>query len=125
MHHIGGIFMKQVNYLGFLSLLSLIAVLGWKSENSGLFGFLGFLYFIRYFRVIPDELFLLNVQRAATVAFMLGMISLVPSMFLCSAAWNTSSAIPAAFAMSFVVSAFSFTFSLVGMEWKEQRGAGE
>lgn len=117
--------MKQVNYLGFLSFLSLIAVLGWKSENSGLFGFFGFLYFIRYFWVIPDELFRLNVQRAAAIAFMLGMISLVPSMFICSALWNISSAIPAAFALSFVVSAASFTFSLVGMEWKEQRGACE
>lgn len=117
--------MKRINYLGFLSLLSLIAILGWKSENTGLFGFFGFIYFIRYFWVIPDELFLVNVQKSATIAFLLGMISLVPFMFICSVIYNISAAIPMAFALGFVISAISFTFSLVLTEWKEQRGASE
>lgn len=117
--------MKRINYLGFLSLLSLIAILGWKSGNTGLYGFFGFIYFIRYFRVIPDELFLMNVQKSATTAFMLGMISLVPFMFSCSVFYNISAAIPAAFALSFVVSALVFTFALTGLEWRERRGAGE
>lgn len=117
--------MKRINYLGFLSFLSLIALLGWKSGNTGLYGFLGFLYFARYFRVIPDELFLLNVQRSATAAFLLGMLSLVPAMFSYSAFCNISAAVPMAFALSFAVSAFAFTFTLVGLEWKERKGAGE
>ena len=71
--------MKQkINYLGFLSLLALIAILGWLTENKGLYGFFGFAYYFRYFRVIPDEFFRLNVQKAATFAFMSEMISLVP-----------------------------------------------
>lgn len=117
--------MKKINFLGFLSLLSLIAILGLVSDNTGLYGFFGFIYFIRYFWVIPDELFLLNVQKSATIAFMLGMISLVPAMFTCSVIYNISAAEPAAFALSFIVSAFSFTFSLIGMEWKERKGASE
>ena len=76
--------MKKINYLGFLSLLALIAILGWCTENTGLYGFLGFAYYIRYFWVIPDEFFRLNVQKAATFAFMSEMISLVPFMFVCT-----------------------------------------
>ena len=117
--------MKRINYLGFLSLLSLITILGWKSGNTGLYGFFGFFYFVRYFWIIPDELFLLNVQKSATAAFMLGMISLVPSMFSCSVFYNISAAIPMSFALSFVVSTIAFTFVLTALEWKERTGAGE
>lgn len=117
--------MKKVNYLGFLSLLSLIAILGFKSGNTGLFGFLGFIYFIRYFRVIPDELFLLNVRKSSTVAFLSGMASLVPSMFICTLLYQVSAAVPTAYAVCFVVSVLSFTVSLIWLERKEQKGAKE
>lgn len=117
--------MKRINYLGFLSLLSLISILGWKSGNTGLYGFFGFIYYIRYFWVSPDELFLLNVQKSATAAFMLSMVSLVPFMFSCSVFYNISAAIPMAFALSFVVSTLAFTLVLVGLEWRERRGAEE
>ena len=117
--------MKRTNYLGWLSLLSLISVLGWKSGNTGLYGFFGFIYFLRYFWMIPDEMFLLNVQKSATIAFMLSMVSLVPLMFSCSVFYNISAAIPMAFALSFVVSTLAFTFVLTGLEWRERRGAKE
>ena len=71
----------RINYLGFLSLLALIAVLGWRTGNKGLYGFFGFAYYFRYYWVIPDEFFRLNVQKAATFAFMSEMIrtlSLLP-----------------------------------------------
>lgn len=116
--------MKRMNYLGWLSLLSLISVLGWKSGNTGLYGFFGFIYFIRYFWVIPDELFLLNVRKSATIAFMLSMVSLVPFMFSCSAIYNISAAIPMSFALSFAVSTIAFAFTMTGLEWKERRGTG-
>lgn len=117
--------MKRINYLGFLSLLSLISILGWKSGNTGLYGFFGFIYFIRYFWVIPDEMFLLNMQKSATIAFMLSMVSLVPFMFSCSVFYNISAAIPMAFALGFAVSTIAFTFALTGLEWRERRGAEE
>lgn len=117
--------MKKINYLGFLSLLSLIAILGFQNKNTGLYGFFGFVYFIRYFWIIPDELFLLNVQKSSTIAFMSGMISLIPSMFICALLYNVSAAIPTAFAMCFVVSALAFTISMMIVEYKEQKGAQE
>ena len=115
--------MKKINWLGFLSLLSLIALLGWQHEETGLYGFWGFIYFIRYFWVIPDELFVLNVQKSATIAFMASMASLAPAMFAASRLYSISSAVPMAFAVSFAATTISFGLSLAVLEWKEQRGA--
>lgn len=113
----------KIYYLGFLSLLALIAILGWTTENTGLYGFLGFAYYLRYFWVIPDEFFQLNVQKAATFAFMSEMISLVPFMFVCSCIYGATKAVPVAFGLSFTVTIFAFTIALIVLEAKERKGA--
>ncbi len=126
MHRIaqGGSFMKhKINYLGFLSLLALIAILGLITDNNGLYGFFGFAYYLRYFWVIPDEFFQLNVQKAATFAFMSEMISLVPFMFVCTYIYGAAKAVPTAFGSSFAVTIFVFTITLIVLEWKERKGA--
>lgn len=115
--------MKKINYLGLLSLLSLIAVLGWKTDETGLYGFLGFLYYVRYFWVIPDELFLSNVKKTATLAFFVEMLSLILFMFICSFLYNINQAIPMAFGLSFATSIIVFSIALVVYEWKERKGA--
>ncbi|MDO5400435.1 MAG: DUF3796 domain-containing protein [Eubacteriales bacterium] len=115
--------MKKINYLGFLSLLSLIAILGWRTGNIGLYGFFGFAAYIRYFWVIPDEFFLLNVQKAATVAVMAEMISLVPFMFICAYIYDGAKAVPMSFGLSFAVTIIVFTVALTVLEWKERKGA--
>lgn len=113
----------RINYLGFLSLLALIAILGWRTENKDLYGFFGFAYYFRYFWVIPDEFFRLNVQKAATFAFMSEMILLVPFMFVCTFIYGASEAVPVAFALSFAVTVLAFTTALVFLEWRERKGA--
>lgn len=115
--------MKRINYLGFLSVLSLIAILGWCTDNPGLYGFFGFFYYIRYFWVIPDELFRLNVQKAATFAFMMEMLSLVPFVFLCAFILDGTRAVPVSFGLSFAVAVVAFTLSLTVLEWKERKEA--
>ena len=123
----GGIALRKrwgshINYLGFLALLALIAFLAWPSGNNGLLGFLGFLYFARYFRVIPDELFLLNLRRAATTAFLVEMFTLVPLMFLCTWLCQPESVMPWAFGLSFAAGIISFSLLLAVIEWRERRG---
>mgnify|MGYP001038277172 CR=1 FL=1 len=113
----------KINYLGFLSLLAFIAILGWTTKNTGLYGFFGFAYYLRYFWVIPDEFFLLNVQKAATSVFMAEMISLVPFMFVCSYIYGSIKAVPTAFGLSFAVSIFTFSAVLIILEAKERKGA--
>lgn len=116
---------KRINYLGFLSFLALIAVLGYCTENTGLYGFLGFLYYIRYFRVIPDELFRQNTQKAATVAWISELLILVPLMFICNAVYDPSKAIRTAFGLSFAVAIFIFTIVLMILEYKESAGIAD
>lgn len=114
---------KKINYLGFLSLLALIAILGCVTENKGLFGFFGFAYYLRYFWVVPDEFFKQNVQRAATFAFMMEMVSLVPFMFICTCFFGATKAVPLSFGLSFAVVILAFTVALMVLEWKERAGA--
>ncbi|MDY2787922.1 MAG: DUF3796 domain-containing protein [Atopobium sp.] len=115
---------KKINIFGFLSILSVIAILGKITGNSGWYGFLGFLYYLRYFWVIPDEAFIANIQKAASAAFLLEMIALIPFVFICFLLLERNSFIPSAFGMSFAVAMFSFTIILGILEWKEQQGIG-
>lgn len=115
----------RINYLGFLSLLSLIALLSWRAGNTGLLGFFGFAYYLRYFFVLPDEAFRENLQRAATLAFLSEMLSLVPLMGLCVWLYGGGRAVPAAFGLSFAVAILVFTVALQLLEWRERRGAAD
>lgn len=114
---------RKINYLGFLSVLALIAILGWTTGNTGLYGFFGFAYYFRYFWVMPDEFFQQNVQKSATFAFMMEMVSLVPFMFLCSHLYGITKAVPTAFGLSFAVTIFAFTAMLIILELRERKGA--
>ena len=73
--------MRRFNPLGLLALLSIIAVLGFLTDNKGWFGFFGFFYYIRYFWVLPDEFFLENVRKTATLAFFASLLSLIVYVF--------------------------------------------
>ena len=115
--------MKRFNYLGLLSLLSLIAILGFTTDEIGWFGFFGFFYYIRYFRVIPDEFFLENVRKTATLAFFSGLLSLVVYVFALSLFVAPKQAAATAFALSFATSVIVFSLALAFCEWREQKGA--
>ena len=110
------------NRLGFLSLFAIIGLLGLVSDNKGFAGFLGYAYYIRYFFVIPDELFIANIRKAASFGFFSGIIAtgialllhiLVPGLL--------SNAM--ILASCYVVSVFCFTIALVIFEIKEMGGA--
>ena len=73
--------------------------------------------------MIPDEFFLLIIQKSATFAFMLEMVSLVPFMFINSYIYDTAKAIPMSFGLSFAVAIVAFTVALITLEWKERKGA--
>jgi hypothetical protein len=58
------------NKLGFFGAIGLVGILGIATDNRFLLAFFAYFVFFRYFWVIPDELFKLNVQKAATPAFL-------------------------------------------------------
>ena len=66
---------------------------------------------------------MLNVQKAATFAFMSEMISLVLFMFVCVYIYGIAKAVPMAFALSFAVAILAFSVALIGFEWKERKDA--
>ncbi len=108
------------NKLGFLSLLALLGVLG-LITNRPLSGFFGFAYYIRYFFVIPDELFMENVRKAASMGFFSGVaaVGLAAAIHVLLPDVLSGTAVVAA---SYVVSVFVFTIALLVYEVKEQRG---
>ena len=116
---------RKINCLGLLSLLSLIALLAQPTNNEGLYGFLGFAYYLRYFIVQPDELFRLNLQKAATAAFFTQLLSLVPLMFFCASLYGGTAAVRTSFGLSFALGILSFTAALLFLELREQRGAAD
>ena len=113
----------RINYLGFLSFLALLAVLGFFTDNKGFYGFLGFLVYLRYFWVNPDELFLLNVQKSATAAFLAEMVALVPLIFWFVLSSNSANGLAMAFGASFAVAVVVFSLLLTFLEFKEMSGA--
>lgn len=110
--------LRQINYMGFLSLLALIPVICWKTGNHGLWGFFGYLYYLKYFWVIPDEMFILQVQKAATISCLTGIISLVPLMVLCSFFFQGREAVSVPIGLSFAVIVFLFGTSFAIFEAK-------
>ncbi len=111
----------KLNRLGFLSLFAIIGVLGLVSDNKGLTGFFGYAYYIRYFFVIPDELFITNIRKAASFGFFSGIlatgIALILHILFPGLLSNAM-----ILASCYVVSVFCFTFALIVLEIKEMGG---
>ena len=114
---------KSFNYLGLLFLPSFLAIFGFLTENKGFYGFLGFLYYVRYFAVIPDELFWLNVRKAATAAYFMQILLLFPLTVLFFFLESPAKALPLAFALGFGAAIFTFSIRLAILEWQESAGA--
>ncbi len=112
---------KRINYLGFLSLLSLISILGIITDNKGLFGFLGFISYFHYFKVIPDELFMENLYKSCTTAFLLQVIMLVPLIFINYYFSWFENFVLGAMGMSFAIGLIAFTIMLYVLQKREAR----
>lgn len=106
------------NKLGYLSLLALLGMLGFWTDNQGYWGFFGFLYYIRYFFVVPDELFKMNVQKAATYAFFTNLAFSAVIVVLKELLKN-SAIISVGLGLGFALSIFVFTLLLGIYESKE------
>lgn len=111
------------NPLALLSLLALLALLAPVCRNTGMYGFLGFLVYLPYWRVLPDELFLLNLRRAATAAFLAQTLLLVAALPVCVLGLRQS--VGAAFGVCFAAGVIWFSLHLSWLEWKEKRGQEE
>lgn len=110
----------KINKLGFLSLFALLGLLGLIMDKSGFLGFFGFAYYIRYFFVTPDEMFMLNIRKAASIGFFSGIAVTTIAVALRTLLPSLITSNMAA-ASCYVISMFCFTIALLILEFKEQR----
>jgi hypothetical protein len=108
------------NKLGFLGIVGFLGILGIITEDRTYLAFFAFLVFFRYFFVIPDELFRLNVRRAASPAFFTG-VAVQTATIAVNVITKDDSFLIAGLALSFSVSMFLFIILLIIAELKEQK----
>lgn len=108
------------NKLGLLGVLGLLGILGIVTDNRFFLGFFAFLVFFRYFFVIPDELFMQNLRRAATPAFFTGVAVQGITIAVTAFTKDTQQLISGQ-ALSFSISIAPFIILLVIAEFKELR----
>ena len=109
------------NKFGYFGLLGLIGILGFLTDNPGFYGFFGFFGYFAFFKVIPDELFKLNVQKAATPAFFVGIV-ITAITLVYSAFTKNISVVVAGFAINFAISIFVFSIIFIYLNYNESKG---
>jgi hypothetical protein len=62
------------NKISLFGLLGLLGLLGLVTDNPGFYGFFGFFGFFGFANIIPDEMFRMNVNKAAAYAFFTGVV---------------------------------------------------
>ena len=107
------------NPMGLLALPALAALLCWPTGDRS---FLGFLVFLRYFWVIPDELFLLTLRRAATLSFLAECILIGPALLFFYLRAPGVNPMPQALWLSFAAALIFFCLYHTYLEWRELRG---
>lgn len=99
------------NPLRYLSLLSLLGLLGFITDNAGFYGFLGFLGYLGFGKIIPDERFKDNVNKAAKNAFITSLL-IFPLSTIAAAITHNPMIYAFAFAINFGVQMLIFGISL-------------
>lgn len=106
------------NKLGYLSLLSLLGLLGILTDNRTYLAFFSFLYYTKYFFVIPDELFMSNVRKAATPAFFTSLAASAVTIAI-KVLLNDTALLPMGIGLNMALSLFVFTIILAHCEVSE------
>ena len=109
------------NKLGYFGFMGLVGLLGLITDNPGFYGFLGFFAYFGFFKVIPDELFELNVQKAATPAFFVGTV-ITAFTLVCTAFIKEISIFVIGLAINFAASIMVFTIILIYRSFNESNG---
>lgn len=99
------------NKMGLFGFLGLLGLLGLITDNPGFYGFFGFFAFFGFFNIIPDELFTLNVNKAAKNAFFTGL-AIYPIIMVIGAFTSSSVAFAFGFAINFAIQIVVFSISL-------------
>jgi len=109
------------NSFKYLGLIGFLGLIGLVTDNPGFYGFFGFFAFFAYNRILPDERFKLNINKAAKNAFIAGLIlfPLASTFAAFSSKESFTSIYTIAYSLNFALQVLVFSFSLT---YYEQRG---
>ncbi|WP_186580334.1 DUF3796 domain-containing protein [Aquibacillus kalidii] len=112
---------NKLAYLGFLGFIGFLGPFSFMGEDMSVAYFMFvFFFFFLYSKVEPDELFILNVQSAATKAFFLGFI-FTTVVITFSFVIDNVSVLRLLFVITFAVSLLTFIISLELIERREKK----
>ncbi|MDU9375444.1 hypothetical protein McpSp1_00160 [Methanocorpusculaceae archaeon Sp1] len=107
-----------------LSLMGLIGFLGLLSVPTGEISycaFFAFFVFFGYIRVVPDELFVTYVRKAASTAFFIWVLFFC-IIYAAAVRMGNIELFAIGFPLTFAASMFAFISMLIIHEFLEQRG---
>lgn len=103
------------NRLSLFGFFGFLGFLGLVTDNPGFYGFFGFFAFFGFIKILPDELFTQNVNKAAKNAFFTGMF-IYPIIVVIGALTSFLAAYIIGFALNFFIQMWVFSISLARYE---------
>lgn len=109
------------NKFGLIGLVSLLGFWGLHTGEQLFIAFFAFALFFEYLFVIPDELFVENMRKAAMWAFFSNLtITVLATMVISTLDINMSNAFQAGCTFGFSAGIIIFCCSTSFLEWKEK-----
>jgi len=99
------------NRISLLGLFGFLGLLGLPTQNPGFYGFFGFFGFFGFAKILPDEMFRLNVNKASRNAFFTGLM-LYPMVVVVGALTSIPLIYAFGFALNFAIQILVFSISL-------------
>lgn len=108
------------NWYGCIGFLSLLGFLGISVDEHLFLSFFAFALFFEYFWVNPDEMFVENMRKCATLAFASNLLITTSATLILSQFNLSGNPLAAGTALGFGVSIAFFAFSTFIMEIRER-----
>jgi hypothetical protein len=109
------------NKLSLMGFLGLLGLLGLVVDNPGFYGFFGFFGFFGFSKVMPDEMFRANLDKAARNGFLSSVVIFPIVVSTGALTENIALAYSVGFAVNFAVQMFVFGVSLTLYEKRGER----
>lgn len=111
---------RMKNKFGLIGFVALLGIWGIYTDEPMFLPFFAFILFFEYLFVIPDELFVQNIRKAAGWAFFGNLIITISATLIFSAFNMSSNPLAGGSALGFGFGISIFCFSTSFLEWREK-----
>lgn len=108
------------NKFGLIGFVSLLGILGFYTDERLFLSFFAFALFFEYLFVIPDELFVENMRKAAMWAFFSNLTITTLATIIFSVFKMSSNALAGGCILGFSISIAIFCFFTFFLDWREK-----